>query len=139
MISLFSRNKELKVRGLVLKLLNTNCSAIRAQVSDVRGDDRVNLTVVVAVIPLKDGRCQMNDVFTTVTKDFSSNGLALIADRPIAFDQVILGFRIGGEMAFVRAEAKHINPMGGEFFQLGLRLAEVVSLGQHPELESVSV
>ena len=43
-----------------------------------------------------------------------------------------------GEMAFVRAEAKHLNPMGGGFFQLGFRLLEVVSAGDYPGLESVN-
>jgi hypothetical protein len=139
MISLFSKKKEFKVRGLVLKLLNNNCSALKAQINEARDDSRVNLAIVVAVIPLKDGRLRLDEAFTTVTKDFSINGLSIVLHGPLGFDQVILGFRVSGEMVFVRAEAKHINPMGAEFFQLGLQLLEVVSTGEYPELESISV
>jgi hypothetical protein len=74
-----------------------------------------------------------------VTKDFSSAGMAIVLDRPVELDQVILGFRVGDEMAFIRAEAKHVNPMGGDYQQLGFRLVEVVSPAEYPGLESVNV
>lgn len=139
MISLFSRNREFKVRGLVLKLLNNNCPALKAEINETRGDSRVNLAIVVAVVPLKDGRVQLDDAFTTVTKDFSTNGLAIVLRGPLAFDQVILCFRVTGEVAYVRAQAKHANPMGAEFFHLGFELLEVVSPGDYPGLDSISV
>jgi hypothetical protein len=139
MLSIFSKNIDFKVRGLVLKLLNNNCSALRTKINEARIDSRVNLSVVVVVIPLKDGQLQLTDAFATVTKDFSSTGLALVLSQPLAVDQAILGFRVGGEIAFVRAEAKHINPMGAEYFQLGFRLMEVVSAADYPGLESISL
>jgi hypothetical protein len=139
MLSIFSKNKDFKVRGLVLKLLNNNCPALRTKINEARIDNRVNLAVVVTVIPLKDGQPQLSDAFTTVTKDFSSAGLALVLDHPVGLDQVILGFRVSAEMAFVRAEAKHVNPMGAEYYQLGFRLMEVVSPAEYPGLESVNV
>ena len=136
-MSLFAPNKEFKVRGLVLKLINTHCPALRTKVNDTRIDNRVNLAVVVLVIPLKNGQIQADEAFKTVTKDFSSAGLAMVLERPLGIEQAILGFRMGGEMAYVRAEARHINPMGGDFFQLGFRLLEVVSAGDYPGLETL--
>ena len=47
-MSLFSKNKDFKVRGLVLKLINNNCPELKGQLDDVRNDNRVNLSVVVA-------------------------------------------------------------------------------------------
>jgi hypothetical protein len=138
-MSLFAPNKEFKVRGLVLKLLNTHCPALRTKVNDTRIDDRVNLAVVVIVIPLKNGQVQAEGAFKTVTKDFSSAGLAMVLDQPLDLEQAILGFRMCGEMAYIRAEAKHMNPMGGEFFQLGFRLLEVVSAGDYPGLEKLTL
>jgi hypothetical protein len=138
-MSLFSPNKEFKVRGLVLKLINTHCPALRTKVNDTRIDNRVNLAVVVIVIPLNNGQIQADKAFKTVTKDFSSTGLAMVLDQPLGIEQAILGFRMGGEMAYVRAEARHLNPMGGEFFQLGFRLLEVVSAGEYPGLETLSL
>ena len=62
-----------------------------------------------------------------MTKDFSNTGVAIVLEQPLGLEQAILGFRLDGEMTFVRAEAKHLNPMGGGFFQLGFQLLEVVS------------
>jgi hypothetical protein len=63
MLSIFSKNKDFKVRGLVLKLLNTHCPALRAEINEARFNSRVNLAVVVVVIPLKDGKLQLSDAF----------------------------------------------------------------------------
>lgn len=136
---LFSANKEGRVRGLMVKLANSNCPDLRPQIEDPRLETRVNVTVVVAVIPLKEGRIQIDDGFTAVTKDISSVGVALVLEHPLGLDKVILGFRIGEEMSFALAEAKHLNPMGGGFFQLGFRLLEVVSAGDYPGLGSVTL
>jgi hypothetical protein len=138
-MSLFSPNKEAVVRRLVLKLVNTHCPAMTSQIEDTRLDNRVNLTVAAIVVPLDNGLIQAHDAFTAVTADFSCTGVAIVVDRPIEVDQAILGFRMGEEMSFVRAEAKHENPMGGGFFQLGFRLLEVVSTGDYPGLEAMSL
>jgi hypothetical protein len=136
-VALFSQNKDSKVRGVVLKLVNTSCPGLQAQLEDARVDARVNLSIVLMVIPLKDGKIQIDEGFTAVTKDFSNLGLAVILEHPVGLDKVVLGFRMGDEMLFLRAEAKHLNPMGGGFFQLGFRLLEVVSTGDYPGLASL--
>ena len=45
----------------------------------------------------------------------------------------LLGFRFEGEMTFLRAEAKHLDPWAEASFQLGFQAAEVVSPGRLPE------
>jgi hypothetical protein len=137
-MSLFAENKDFKVRALILKLVNNSCPELKGQIEDARSDNRVNLAIVVAVVPIKAENIQFNEAFTAVTKDFSSTGVAIVCDQPLGLDQVILGFRMDGEMAFLRAEAKHLNPMGGGLFQLGFRLLEVVSVGDYPGLECVN-
>jgi hypothetical protein len=74
-----------------------------------------------------------------VTKNFSNLGLSIVLERPLALEQVILCLRMGDELAYVRAEAKHLNPMGGGLFQMGFRLNEVVSAGDYPGLEYVTL
>jgi hypothetical protein len=137
-MSLFSPNKDFKVRGVILKLVNSNCPELVSQIEDVRADRRVNLAIVLAVVPIYEGKIQGNEAFTAVTKDFSSTGVAVVTERPLPFDQAILGFRMDGEMVFLLAEARHLAPMGGGLFQVGFQLLEVVSAGDYPGLESVS-
>ena len=71
-----------------------------------------------------------------MTKEFSNTGVAVVLERPSGLDQAILGFRFEGEMTFVRAQAKHLSPMGGGFFQLGFRLLEVLPTADYPELKA---
>lgn len=136
-MSLFSPNKEGKVRGLMVKLANSHCPDMRSQIEDPRLDSRVNVAVVVAVIPVVQGQIQIDQGFTAVTKDISSVGLGIVIEQLLGLDKVILGFRTGDEMTFALAQARHLNPMGGGFYQLGFRLLEVVSAGDYPGLESI--
>ena len=137
-MSLFSPNKDFKVRAIVLKLLNSNCPELTPEIEDTRDDRRANLAVVVAVIPIEDGKIQGDKAFTAVTKDFSSAGVSIVTERPFELNRAILGFRMDGEIAFLLAEARQPNLMGGGLFQIGFHLLEVVSAGDYPGLEAVS-
>ena len=136
-MSLFTRNRELPVQSFVLKLVNNNCPELEAMIEGPRLDRRVNLTVVVLIIPVEGGRPRLGESFTAVTKEFSNKGLAVVLDRPIGLDEVIVGFRWEGEMTFVRGKARHLNPLGGGFHQLGFKLNDIVQVCDYPELESV--
>jgi hypothetical protein len=50
----------------------------------------------------------------------------------------MLGFRWEQSMKFVRGKARHLNPMGAGFYQIGVQLADVVHVGDYPELEPVT-
>ena len=94
------------------------------------------MVVVVTIVPLANKRPQVRRAFTAVTKEFSNKGVAVVLDGPCTLEQAILGFRFEGWMTFVLAQAKHLSPMGGGFFQLGFRMMEMVSVSDYPELES---
>jgi hypothetical protein len=138
-MSLFSKRKYLAVHSLVLKLVNTHCPKLTAMLEGPRQDSRVNLTVVAVIIPIDGGQLQVGRAFTAVTKEFSNNGVGLVLNEPLGIDWAILGFRLEGQMEFVRAQAKHLDPMGGGFHQIGFHLTEVVSSADYPELKSLAV
>jgi len=102
-----------------------------------RIESRVNMVVVVMIVPIEKGRPQVGRTFMAVTKEFSTSGVAVVLNGPQPLDQVILGFRYEGAMTFMRAEAKHLNPMGGGFYQLGFQMLETVNVGDWPELKSL--
>ncbi|HYW78486.1 MAG TPA: hypothetical protein VE890_02880 [Thermoguttaceae bacterium] len=134
---LFAENKEAGVQSFLLKLVNNNCSGLEELVEGPRLDGRVNLVIVTLVIPMKKGRPQIKEAFSAVTKEFSTTGVAVVLDGPVGLDDVILGFRWEGEMKFLRGKAKHLNPMGGGFYQLGFQMTETVHVGDFSELRSV--
>ena len=134
---LFSRNRTLGVQSFVLNVVNNNCPELKALIEGPRLDRRVNLSMVVLVVPVENKRPMTGQAFPAVTKEFSATGLAIVLDEPKGLDEAILGFRWEGEMTFVRATAKHLNPMGGGFHQLGFQITEIVPAGDYPELKSL--
>jgi hypothetical protein len=137
-MSLFTKKKEPAVQSLVLKIVNNNCPELRAMIEGPRNDSRVNLLLVVMVIPLEKNHLAINKVFMAVTKEFSTTGVAVVVDTPRAIDKAVLGFRFEGEMHFVLAEAKHHSPLGGGFFQLGFKMSKIVLCDDYPELRKMS-
>jgi hypothetical protein len=135
---LFAKNKDIRVQGFVMKLLNNNCPELKAMMEGPRTDSRVNLVMVVMVVPLDGKQPQIHRAFTAVTKEFSATGVAIVLDQPMTLDEVILAFRCEGQMMYVRAKAKHLSPMGGGFHHLGFRMTEVVSAIDYSKLSSVS-
>jgi hypothetical protein len=137
---LFASEKRFAVQGFVLKLLNTNCHDMHARLDGPRLEGRVNLTLVVMVVPvLKNDKLDLRHSFAAVTKEFSSSGVAIVLDQPMGIDEAFLGFRWRGGVTWVRAKAKHLNPMGGGFYQLGFRMTEKLAIGDYPDLQTVSI
>ena len=135
---LFTRTKTIGVQNFILKVVNNNCPELHIANDDSRLASRVNLTLVVMIIPFEGGRPVADEAFTTVTKEFSNTGLAVVLDKPVGLDRVILGFRFEGEMTFVHATAKHLSPMGGGYHHLGFEITDVAHAGDYPELQSLS-
>ncbi len=133
----FTKKKDFSVQSFILKLVNNNCPELTAMLEGPRIESRVNMVVVVMIVPMEKGRPQVGRTFMAVTKEFSTSGVAVVLNGPQPLDQVILGFRYEGAMTFMRAEAKHLNPMGGGFYQLGFQMLETVNVGDWPELKSL--
>jgi hypothetical protein len=131
---LFSRNKDIAVQSLIVKLVNNNCAEVDALMDGPRVEGRVNLTVVVHVVPVEGKKPAIGKAFTAVTKEFSSTGMSVVIREPLSEDDFYIGFQWEGETKWVRAKAKHLRPMGGAFYQLGLRLTDVIYVGDYPEL-----
>ncbi|MGQ9573697.1 MAG: hypothetical protein ACUVUC_00125 [Thermoguttaceae bacterium] len=134
---LFAPNKELEVQTFTLKLINNNCPELKGLMEGPRAESRVNLTVVVLVVPLHQDRLLADRAFAAVTKEFTTLGVSLVLSQPRALEEVILGFRGEGGMRYVRARARHLHPMGAGFYQLGLQLKEMVHPADYPGLESI--
>jgi hypothetical protein len=138
-VGIFARNKEMAVQSFVLKLVNNNCSELDSLMDGPRSEARVNLVMVVYVVPLQQNQPMLEQAFTTVTKEFSTTGVALVLDEPRGLDEVLLGFRWDGQMTWLRAKAKHLSPMGGGFHQLGFRMTEVIHSSDCRELNALTV
>ena len=137
MVRMFTKDKGREVQTFMLKLVNENCPQLRALMEGPRVEARVNLTLVVAVIPVERGKPAFHHRLNTVTKEVTTQGVALVLSDCHAIDDVILGFPWDGSMKFTLGSARHLSPMGGGFWQLGIKLREIVDPGQWPGLGDV--
>ncbi|MBN2580296.1 MAG: hypothetical protein JXB10_15005 [Pirellulales bacterium] len=137
-MSIFCRDKLRSVHGFILKFLNNNCPDLKALYEGPRADRRVNLTVVVGVVPLEKKKPQVEKAFTAVTKEFSGVGVGLVVQVPWKFEQAILCFRFEEEMYYARATVRHLTFLGGGFYQLGFEMNEMVNASAYPELPELS-
>lgn len=135
---LFKRDQSRAVRSLVLNLVNTHCAESSRFRQDPRLESRVNLSIVVKVVPIENDQPCLGETFTTVTKDFVSTGVSVVLNERHSLDEVILAFHKKSEPMFVRAKARHLSEMGGGFYQLGLKLTEVVLAADYPQLRTLA-
>jgi len=138
-MGLFTKKNKVdrSVKSFLVGLLNNNCSDVKSLIEGDRGDQRINLSIVVALIPLENDQPNTDQAHTVVTRDFSSSGVSIILEKPVGFDLAILAFRFDGMMKYFKAEARHLNPMGGGFYSLGFQLLEETYPGDYPALESI--
>lgn len=134
---LFAPRKEMEVQSFLLKFVNNHCPHLKGLADGPRVESRVNLPLVTMVIPVERKRAAVDRAFGAITKEFTTTGLSIILDHPRPLERVILGFRFEREMKYMLAEAKHLNPMGAGFYQLGLQCLSVVSPKQYPGIETV--
>jgi hypothetical protein len=135
----FSNPKAQAVKNRILELINETSGGLATKTDGRRVDSRIKRVVVGIVVPIEERRLQTDRAFTVLTKDFSSGGVAIVVNEPSGPEQAILGFRLEGAMSFFRAESRHVEPMGGGFYQIGYQLFEVVSARDYPELAAVSI
>ncbi len=138
LMSLFSKPKDRAAQTFVVRLINAHCPGMAAKVEGPRLDSRVNLVLVATVVPIAQDRLQVDEAFTAVTKDFSSTGVSIVIEQPLGFEQALLGFRLDGQMTFLRGQAIHLDPMGGGFYQLGFQLLDLATSSDYPQLKTLS-
>ena len=136
---LFSRKKDAAVQSFVISFLNENCRVLRDQLEGPRLEGRVNLTLVLTVVPMEQGKPQLKRAFYTTTKEFSSTGVARVLDKPRGLDEALIGFPRSGTTVWLRAKARHLNPPGGGFYQLGMRLTERLENGDCQESANLAI
>ena len=93
---LFARKKESAVQAFVVSLLNQNCHALQDRLDGPRIEGRVNLTMVVMIVPVEEKIPLVRRAFPAITKEFSTCGVAVVVDRPCGLDEALLGFRWRG-------------------------------------------
>jgi hypothetical protein len=103
------------------------------QAFDRRGDERITISMAVAVVPLVAGEPQIEQAFVTFTKNISADGISIVVNKPLEYDEILIGFA-GVTMSFVSATVQHRVPMPLGCYRIGLRMHSLVDASDYPAL-----
>jgi hypothetical protein len=104
-----------------------------------RREARINISVVVAVIPCVNGQPVIEQAFATFTKNVSENGVALSLNRVLPHHELLLGFPHAASLRYVRSEVhfRESLPLGCSL--LGVRLHEIIDDADYPALSDLTL
>ncbi len=136
-MGLFTQRTDSAVQSIILSLVNNNCPSLRAMFDGPRLEQRVNLSIPVIVVPVNDGVPEPHLAIAAVTRDFSTGGCSIAVDHPHVPKEAVMVFKSQGKAAFIRAKLKHLDPMGGGFFQCGFKLLKLFDVENYPALEQL--
>lgn len=109
------------------------------QADDRRSEDRVDISIPVAVVPLAEGEPLVSRSFATLTKNISGQGLSLVVNKSLDYDQLLIGFPGPSSVSFVRTSVLHREPLALGCYKLGLRMGELVDADEFPALAKFSL
>ena len=138
---LFSKNKtkQIEVQRLLTKIINSHSRSLDALREGPRGELRVDLAMVVIVVPSVEGRPDRDQAFATVTREVSSVGMSLVLSERLEGRELFLVLDVQGDMKYVRAEIRHQGPLGAGLFNAGVQLTELLTVGDYPELRPLKI
>lgn len=138
MFSFKKRNTQMEVHRVVRRVMDTSSPNRPPSEGDERWESRSNRTIPILLTPFEDGVALPTRSVFAVTKDLSSQGVAVIADHRPDYEAILVGILVDGEPVFARAAVRQAHPLGGGFWQLGIELLELATLETCGRLDDVA-
>jgi hypothetical protein len=135
MFSFARRRQPVEVHKLVRRFIDASSPNQSPSAGDARWENRSNRTLPVLLAPYDGAEVCVDELTHAITKDLSSQGLALVLPQPFRAEQVVIGFWSEAHTYFVSGYVRQNVPLGGGFWQLGVELAALVAVSEHPDIE----
>ena len=135
MFSFTRRRQHVEVHKLVRRFIDNSSPNQSPSAGDARWEDRSNRTLPVLLAPYDGAQVCVDELTHALTKDLSSQGLALVLPQPFRAEQVVVGFWSEAHTHFVSGLVRQNVPLGGGFWQLGVELNALITLSEHPEIK----
>jgi hypothetical protein len=115
------RQRLLAVQRFMRRLIDTSAE-IAGLPNDPRADTRYNRAVPVLLAPYENGQPLADESTYALTKNLSSQGMALILPQPLRAEQVVVGIWAEAQGEFMVGRVRDNVALGGGFWHLGLEL-----------------
>ena len=99
-----------------------------------RLEERTDLSIGILIIPLNGGSADISQAFTAVTKDVSSNGIGVIANRSISTPRVLICVLGKSEPVLFRALIQYRKELGLGWVRIGTNVTGMVDGSEYPQL-----
>ena len=134
MFSFFRQKKQNEVRDCIQRILNRSRPK-RHVTPDLRLEPRYSRSVAVILIPWDVEPLVEHSTYALV-QDLSDRGARIIAQKPILVSQLLCCFATDS-VRFLLGTVRQAGPIGGGFWQCGIKFHELISIGDHPRLQQL--
>lgn len=124
MFSFSERAKVVESQKLLRRIMDASSLNLFHEGSS-RGETRSNRTIPVLLLPYEDGRVVLQKAVYAVSKDLSSQGIALILSEPLHAERVVVGLLVDDRPRFLLGEVRQASAVGGGFWQVGVATTDV--------------
>lgn len=137
MFSFRCNNKQAAAHRFVRRLIDASTPNLTQGTENERLETRSNRTLPVLLAPLENGRPVISQAAFALTKDLSSQGVALVLPQALPAGDVVVVLWSESDPAFILGRLVQATALGGGFWQLGVELAGLTSLAEMPALQAV--
>ncbi len=137
MIPLLMRKKRLSVHTLLRRAINQSTPGKAPLKGEKRWETRSNRTLVVLVVPVVRREIQVEQATAALTKNISSDGVALVTTAPPGTDRLLIGFLLDGRAVLVRGQVQMLKHLGGGFCQACVELSEILNCDAIAEYDAI--
>lgn len=129
-----SRDKHVEINRVIRRLINASTPNRTPLRGESRWELRSNRTMPVLLVPYDDNELSVTEVAYALTKNLSSQGLALVLHQPLRAEQVVVGIWSNAQAHFVSGKVRQSIALGGGFWQIGVETMELLCTAHSPEL-----
>lgn len=130
------REMEESIHNVLREIAENTESQFLPDEGDPRWHQRSNRSLPALLVPWENGGPMVQDATYALTKDFSSQGLALILPHPFRVEAVLIGLHLDTPL-FALGQIRHNAALGGGFWQLGIQIYELIEVDSHPHLPTL--
>ncbi len=137
MYTFTERNNQADVQKFLCRLADRAASKRFSERDERRDDSRTGYSMPV-YIARWDGDCFSRDEATiALSRDISSQGIAVVVVGPFHAERLMLAFWVESRPHFALGAVQSDQPIGGGYRRLGIKLVELLEVGDHPCLEEL--
>ena len=134
MLWFHKRDKHIEIHRIIRRLINASTPNRIPLKGESRWELRSNRTIPVLLAPYDHNELSVGEVAYALTKNLSSQGLALVLHQPFRAKRLVVGIWSHEAAHFVAGTVRQSVPLGGGFWQIGVETTELMSTASSPEL-----